>query len=1264
VSQFSQFSHAIRRAVLAASALVVGALLALGMSVPAEAHVAPVATITGKVTAPNGHGLAGISVRPYFFDGSNWTAVDDSATTTTSSGSYNLSSLEPGSYRIGFNENAADSYLVDYTGNVSVLDAAVSLFVGDNAAATVNARLVLGGTLSGKATYLSGAHTVGANNIEPIARPLLPNGLGGFAGVNPNVSYVGRETTTSGAWTVPGLPTGTYVVDLHDTTGAPNSRTLDGYIGSSGPVVHAANAQRFAVTAGHTTTRAGSTQLTLASAGVDAPLVVTVQQPSSSAAVEGATVTLRSTDDANFFWSSSFDLGPGTDSNGQVTIPHVATGAYELTVTDPTYQPYVEDFTYNSASPTKVIQLAELNPLGWQDDIVPSVVGDTDVDGNTTVGTVLGLANDQLNQDGGTVTFEWLRGGTPIYGQTTDNYTVKAGDIGASISVLVTGSKWGFDDVSHEAAIGGQVVAGPQITAGATSPSIVPAETVGYGSTLVVSPGTWSVSGATISIDWMDEDGELAHDTVSYKPALNDIGKNIYALVTASKAGYEDSEQVATASVLVNPGSAPTLVKAPVVTSHKLANGGVQFTASAATWSLPGIVTQALWADDGSEVDATQIALPASVTIPKADASHAIRLIFIGIADGYADSSIQLAIVRKGTEAPLMSYPGGVQDAADSSPVAATTPVATGTVLTAASDPEEWSFPDGSYNEADTFQWYRQLPGHGAAKISGATHATYTVGAADVGVTLTVHESASAADYSAPTAVVAAGLGSLAALGTEDISISFGAYATAGITATTHVDTHWNVTGVSRVGKWMSCAPSPSVDCSDASKFTAIAHATGSSYVTQPSQRGRVLLYRVVASKAGFASVTTDSTHVQLSSTDAQIRATTTPALPSPYLHEPARVETKITAAPAHFDIAGVSVGYQWKVCDSVASDCGDQVNWHAASGAGSKTVTYAPTSADLGSEAHLIEFSETASRTGFISDTEVSGSTSIAAAVARGAAPSVNPIGITGDTFGQTLSIAGADAFTYPVSATPIISYRWTVNGKPITGATASSFVPTASEVGTIIGVKVRAVDPGFADGVYSSTVELLAAGEIPGNPAIVPGTGIVPGTTLSVNTSSYPAGPTFTYQWEVKTGASLWANIVGATKATYVVTPANAGSQIKVDVRARVAGHIVGALSAPAVNVGYSLDLESTSPPVLTGTGEAGSALAVSTGSWSATGLTFAYQWYRNGVAIPGAIFAIFAPLEGSVGDDLSATVTASHPGFETRTAASATVTVTEPR
>ena len=159
-----------------------------------------------------------------------------------------------------------------------------------------------------------------------------------------------------------------------------------------------------------------------------------MQQPGTSAAVEGATVTLSSTDDANFFWSSSFDLGDGTDSNGDVTIPHVATGAYELTVTDATYQPYVEDFTYNSASPTKLVQLAVLNPLGWQDDIVPSIDGETDVDGDTTVGTALSVANDELNQDGGTVTFEWLRDGTPIYGQTTDNYTVKAGDIGASIS--------------------------------------------------------------------------------------------------------------------------------------------------------------------------------------------------------------------------------------------------------------------------------------------------------------------------------------------------------------------------------------------------------------------------------------------------------------------------------------------------------------------------------------------------------------------------------------------------------------------------------------------------------------------------------------------------------------------------------------------------------------------------------------------------------------------------------------------------------------
>jgi len=67
----------------------------------------------------------------------------------------------------------------------------------------------------------------------------------------------------------------------------------------------------------------------------------------------------------------------------------------------------------------------------------------------------------------------------------------------------------------------------------------------------------------------------------------------------------------------------------------------------------------------------------------------------------------------------------------------------------------------------------------------------------------------------------------------------------------------------------------------------------------------------------------------------------------------------------------------------------------------------------------------------------------------------------------------------------------------------------------------------------------------------------------------------------------------------------------------------------------------LEATAPPVITGTTQVGSTLTTTTGFWSQAGLTYSYQWLRDGSAIPGATGASHPLTEADGGHRISVRV-----------------------
>jgi hypothetical protein len=88
------------------------------------------------------------------------------------------------------------------------------------------------------------------------------------------------------------------------------------------------------------------------------------------------------------------------------------------------------------------------------------------------------------------------------------------------------------------------------------------------------------------------------------------------------------------------------------------------------------------------------------------------------------------------------------------------------------------------------------------------------------------------------------------------------------------------------------------------------------------------------------------------------------------------------------------------------------------------------------------------------------------------------------------------------------------------------------------------------------------------------------------------------------------------------------------------------------------------SQQPPVISGTAIRGDTLTCSTGTWTNSPTAFAYQWLRNGTAIPGATAATHTLVEADVGAQITCRVTASNAGgSNSRTSAAVTPTAPAP-
>ncbi len=187
--------------------------------------------------------------------------------------------------------------------------------------------------------------------------------------------------------------------------------------------------------------------------------------------------------------------------------------------------------------------------------------------------------------------YQWLRSGQPVANAINRTYRLTEFDLGARISVTVTGIKEGYTSVAMFSAptqavtVGALTVATPLTVTGGTK----------LGGTLTMHLPSWSPQADMVQYAWR-RDGMtlLTYGATSYTITAGDLGHSNTALASATKIGYAmNSQRVDTAIASLatfDPAPTPTILGTPLL--------GGTLTAVSGHWG-PGTTLTFQWAANG-----------------------------------------------------------------------------------------------------------------------------------------------------------------------------------------------------------------------------------------------------------------------------------------------------------------------------------------------------------------------------------------------------------------------------------------------------------------------------------------------------------------------------------------------------------------------------------------------------------------------------------------------------------------------------------------
>lgn len=230
------------------------------------------------------------------------------------------------------------------------------------------------------------------------------------------------------------------------------------------------------------------------------------------------------------------------------------------------------------------------------------------------------------------------------------------------------------------------------------------------------------------------------------------------------------------------------------------------------------------------------------------------------------------------------------------------------------------------------------------------------------------------------------------------------------------------------------------------------------------------------------------------------------------------------------------------------------------------------------------------------------------------------------------------------------------------VTGGSISAGHPTGVEFrgsnNSVTGISLgESVTTPFVESAGASNNVFRASGERPALLA-APESTALPTITgnlavkseLTASTGSWSrTGLKYTWTWRRNN-----EEIPGAVQRTnprYIVSTADQGARLSVEVTARRVGYADGrALSLPTAEIGSTGQIKTTTTPVLSGTAQAGKFLYVSKGEWDPYPSKVSFQWLLDGATIAGATSGSYQVRAADSGKSVTARVTAEKAGYLT--------------
>lgn len=382
------------------------------------------------------------------------------------------------------------------------------------------------------------------------------------------------------------------------------------------------------------------------------------------------------------------------------------------------------------------------------------------------------------------------------------------------------------------------------------------------------------------------------------------------------------------------------------------------------------------------------------------------------------------------------------------------------------------------------------------------------------------------------------------------------------------------------------------------------------------------------------------------------VQAVFTPSTTSPVGTSSAAKDVEVTKA-TFSKVGTATITGTAKVGQTLTADPGDWAaeankayTWYV-NGTKDETVTTNEYKLAAKHEGTTITVKVTGTATGY---NDASSTSAATAAVAKGTIDNPPAVSIDGELkVGKELTAKHAD---WPEGVG--VAYAWSVNGQIVTTATAQKFTLEPAHVGAAVSVTVTGSGPGYDAATSTSPASdaRVAKGSYEATQKVsIKGTAQV-GSMLTAESDAWPTGTVLAYSWTVD------GKEIGKTDKL-VVAPAQVGKKITLTVTGTVPGYEPAPVTSTPTAAVAAAKFALAPKPVIAGQAKVNGVLSVRTGTWKPAP-RFTAQWMANGVPIKGATRSSFKPTAAYARKRIQVAVTASAPGYVTTKVISNPVTI----